>query len=218
MATYALTLNGQPKSLSTSDPAQIAAIAAIRASENAALPDTPEAPRTAHERYRANDAAYVQYVFGLWAAANPGFTDQQLQNTWASACASYAGQNIPSPTPEEITPEARKAQLQAYAAAKRWAVEQGGVTVPGVGRIPSDDRAKLMLMGAALGMADGTSAPLVLGAVSVTLTKAQFQGLYGSIVAHVKGCFTAQASVLAAIEAGDIEDEADIDAAAWPVS
>lgn len=209
MATYAVSLNGQSYNLTTADPAQIAAIAAARARKNEGV---------AEEDVISTDAGYLQFVFAHWAATNPGFNGAALQTAFAAAAASYAGQDIPAPEAEEVTPEVRKAQLQAYAATKRYSVEQGGVTVPGVGRIPSDDRAKLMLMGAALGMADNTSAPLVLGATSVTLTKAQFQGLYAAIVGHVKGCFEVQTAVLEAIEAEEITEEAEIDAAAWPAN
>lgn len=110
---------------------------------------------------------------------------------------------------------ARGRRLAAYAADKRWRVETGGIVVGDVA-VPTDDRAKVLLMGAASMMADADTAPYVSGAVSVTLTGAQFKALYAALTAHVQAAFATQTAVLAGIAAGTITTTAEIDAAAWP--
>lgn len=107
------------------------------------------------------------------------------------------------------------AELRAYAADKRWRVETGGVPFSGL-RLPTDDRAKTLIMGAAGAMTDAATAPFVVGSTVVTLTGAQFKAAHQSIVAHVQACFATQVAVLAAIDAGTITTTAQIDAAAWP--
>lgn len=107
--------------------------------------------------------------------------------------------------------------LRAYAAEKRWRVEVGGVPFGGL-RLPSDDRAKTLIMGAAGAMSDTATAPFVVGSSVVTLTGAQFKAAHQAIVAHVQACFATQVAVLAAIDAGTIATTAQIDAAAWPAN
>lgn len=105
-----------------------------------------------------------------------------------------------------------QAELKQYAAAARWAKETGGIPFSGL-TLPTDDRAKLLLMGAAAAMADTDTAPFALGATSVVLTGAQFKAAYAAIIAHVQACFATQASVMAAIDAASITTKAAIDAA-----
>lgn len=105
--------------------------------------------------------------------------------------------------------------LRAIAADKRWRVETGGITVNGLS-VPSDDRAKLLLLGASTSMADTDTAPFVTSAGAVSLTGAQFKALYAAIIAHVQACFAVQQTALAAITAGTITTPAEIDALAWP--
>lgn len=108
------------------------------------------------------------------------------------------------------------AQLAAYAATKRWQVEVAGVVVNGI-RVPTDDRAKLLLMGAATGMADGSSAPLIISGINYgTVTKAEFQAIYAAVTAHTQSTFPVLASVLDQIAQGTITTVDEIDAAGWP--
>ena len=112
------------------------------------------------------------------------------------------------------------ADLKARAAERRWAAETGGIdaaVAPGTTiRVPTDDRAKLLLLGASTAMADGDTAPFVVGAVAVTLSGVQFRAIYGAIVAHVQACFATQTAVLAAIDAGTVTSLAEVDAWPWP--
>jgi hypothetical protein len=71
--------------------------------------------------------------------------------------------------------------------------------------VPTDDRAKLLLLGAAQSMADGSSAPLVIGGIVYgTKTKAEFQAINSAVVAHVQSTFPKLATALAGIADGTI--------------
>ena len=121
----------------------------------------------------------------------------------------------PAPPPPTIT------ELKAAAADRRWRAETGGVSVnigAGPMTIPSDDRAKLLLLGASVSMADDATAAYVVNGASVTLTGAQFKALYAAIVAHVDACFITQRDVIAAIDAGTITTIEATDAWAWPAN
>lgn len=123
-------------------------------------------------------------------------------------------------TPEEIAaipipPPLTQAELKAFAADKRWRVETGGIVRLGM-PIPTDDRAKLLLLGASSGMADADTAPYNVGTSSVTLTGAQYKALYAAIFAHVQACMARQVEIMAAIDAGTITTTAQIEAATWP--
>ena len=106
--------------------------------------------------------------------------------------------------------------LVAYATDKRWRVETGGISFNGI-LVPTDDRAKLLLLGAATNMAPGSSAPLIVAGVNYgTLTDVQFKAINAAVIAHVQATFPVLASVLAAINAGTITTTQQIDSAAWP--
>jgi hypothetical protein len=105
-----------------------------------------------------------------------------------------------------------EAELLSYSADKRWRTEQAG-TRHGDIDVPTSDRSKLLLMGAAMSMADTDKAPYVTAAGSVTLTGAQFKALYGAVTAHVHNCFAAQALVDAGITAGTTTSYAAVDTA-----
>lgn len=107
--------------------------------------------------------------------------------------------------------------LVAFAADKRWRVETGGVPFGGM-ILPSDDRAKMLIMGAAGTMANEAAAPFVIGGTSVTLTGAQFKAAHAAIVAHVQACFAKQASILAGIANGSITTTTQIEQDAWPTN
>jgi hypothetical protein len=109
-------------------------------------------------------------------------------------------------------PEPAALDLRAYAADKRWRVEVGGLVLNGV-TIPTDDRAKLLLLGAAQSMADGSSASLVINGVNYGMfSKAQFQAINAAVVEHVQETFGALATILAGIDGGTITTQAQVDA------
>jgi hypothetical protein len=105
------------------------------------------------------------------------------------------------------------ALLKSYAAEKRWNKEVGGTLVNGV-PVPTDDRAKLLLLGAATSMVDGSSSNLVIAGVNYgVFTKIQIQALNDAVVAHVQATFPLLATVLAGIDAGTITTMEQIDTA-----
>lgn len=113
---------------------------------------------------------------------------------------------LPSPEPDGT-------DLVAYATFKRWQKEVGGVTLNGV-PVPTDDRAKLLILGAAQTMAVDDVAPLVISGVNYgEMSGAQFRAINAAVVAHVQATFPILAGVLEAITAGAITTTAAIDAA-----
>jgi len=218
---YAITLSGQSYTLSTSDDAQIAAIAACRVKYNEALPQTvkdgeDDVPNPA---LLATDAAYLEYVFGHWAASNSGFTNEDLQTAALGAFASYAGQNPPEQIVESVplTGDALKAALKAYAAQKRYAVETGGKTVMGM-PIPTDRETQSKLSGAVLAFQTGALTGSINWKTSAgwtTLDQAAVSALASAVAAHVQAAFTTEKSVSDAIDAETITTIDQINAANW---
>lgn len=206
-----ITINGQQYSHNAS-PAEEAALDAVWSARMADLPpgegqdaDTPAAERPG---YHATPTVYLQ-----WAIEHSYTEGMDVAAVMAGALASWAGNPV-EPSPDvPLSPEQEKQRLRAYAINKRWRVEIGGTTVNSI-PVPTDDRAKLLLLGAANSMADGSSAPLVINGVNYgTLTKAQFQAINTAIVAHVQNTVTTLASVLASIDSGTITTTTQIDEA-----
>lgn len=134
---------------------------------------------------------------------------------------SYDGTHliVPSDLADKVSAvdltAARKNNLMAYAASKRYAVEVGGITVSGV-PISTDDRSKQMIMGARIA-ADADSS-FTTGWVGedgniYPLTAAQVIGISNAVLAHVQTCFATFATVSAAITAGTITSTAQVDTA-----
>lgn len=113
--------------------------------------------------------------------------------------------------------EQARAALIAYAADKRWQIEVGGISIGGID-VATDDRSKTMIMGARI-KADSNpafSTRWKTQAGFAVLTAGEIIAISDAVLAHVDACFTAEATVLAAIEAGTITTSAEIDAAGWP--
>lgn len=137
--------------------------------------------------------------------------------------------DLSKPAGEQVTLEPRTAEdiaasaplpltandLKAYAADKRWRVETGGIVRMGL-TVPTDDRAKLLLLGASSGMGDDETAPFNVGTGSVVINGAQFKALYAAVFAHVQACMARQTEIMAVIDAGTITTTAQIEAASWP--
>lgn len=232
MTTYSLTLSGQSYTVSTSDAAQIAAITACRAAYNASLPQTVAGtpvtdrdgegttPQIANPALIATDTAYLQMVFGNWATANVGFTNQQLQDVAASAFASYANQNPPEQVVQQpLTGDALKVALSAYAEAKHTSVLNGGTTIAGV-RISTDTGGRIDMAGAV------SLAQLVPSHVfdwvgasgAIQLTATQVIQIGTAVALWVQSTYTTLGTVLASIQSGGITTPAQIDTANWPAN
>lgn len=112
---------------------------------------------------------------------------------------------------------ATAAELTAYAASKRYAVETGGIVVDGV-TVATDRESQAMLTGAAAYVATSGAASIRWKSAAgwVDLTAAQVTALATAVGAHVQAAFATEAEVDAAITAGTLTTTAEIDAAAWP--
>lgn len=108
-----------------------------------------------------------------------------------------------------------RCQLIAYAASKRWDAENGGTLVGGI-PVATDDRSKIMIMGARVAAAANSDWETVWhGADGQTypLNAAQMIAISDAVEAHVNATFATFASVKADIEAGKITKTAKIDSA-----
>lgn len=111
--------------------------------------------------------------------------------------------------------EAPAVDLAAYTAARRWQKEVGGISVAGVA-VATDDRSKMMIMGARLkaaadpGFSTGWK---IAGGGFVRLGAAELIAISDAVLAHVDACFAIEAALLSAIAAGTITTTAGIDAA-----
>lgn len=110
-----------------------------------------------------------------------------------------------------------KADLIAYAAAKRWSVETGGIVVGGASIDTSRD-SQAMIANAHAYVVAGGVASIDYKAESgwATMDAATVMAVALAVGAHVQACFAAEKAVGVAIEAGTITTYAEIDAAAWP--
>ena len=219
MTSFSLTLSGQSYSVSTSDPAQLAAITACRTKFNEALPQTIKDGDNdiPNPDLLPDDEAYLNHVFGHWAAANPGFDQAALDAVAASAFASYADQNPPEQVVQQpLEGDALKTALKAYAAARRYAIETGGTTVGGIAiDTTRESQGKLT---AAWAKAKSDPAFQINNwktsqGAFVTLNNATIIVLGDAVLAHVQACFDAEAAAFAGIDDDTITSTAQVDAA-----
>jgi hypothetical protein len=105
--------------------------------------------------------------------------------------------------------------LIAIAADARWRKETGGITLAGM-PIATDDRSKLMIMGARLAaQSDSQWSTVWVGAdgSSFSVDAPTIVQISDAVAAHVNACFATFAEVKAAIEAGTITTPAQVAAA-----
>ena len=118
----------------------------------------------------------------------------------------YMGWTVRDKKPGEL--ESQVAQVRDQIAARRYQAEIAGITINGM-RVETDDRAKLLINGAALeAMLDADYAmqwKTIEGFVE--LTGAQVIGVARAVRAHVQACFNREAELLAELEAGTLTDE-----------
>lgn len=127
----------------------------------------------------------------------------------------WDGRVLTEPAPAAATHR----DLAGYAAAKRYAVEVGGVSIGGIG-MPTDRDTQAKLTAAfLLAQANPTTTfSWKTSAGFVTLTTAQVAQIAVAVGAFVQSAYATEAVVQAAIVAGGITTTAQIDAAAWPKS
>jgi hypothetical protein len=111
------------------------------------------------------------------------------------------------------------ANLVAYAAAKRYAVETGGIVVAGV-KVATDRDSQAMIGNAFayIQASNATSVRFKAASGWVTLSADQVKALALAIGAHVQAAFATEDDLDAAINASPptVTSTAQIDAAAWP--
>lgn len=114
-------------------------------------------------------------------------------------------------------PKIDAAMMKGYVAAKRYAIETGGITVAGA-HVATDRASQSMITGAVVRaqLDPASTASFKAESGFVTLTATQMLGVGVAVAAHVQACFAAEAAVLAKIESGAIKTLADVDAATWP--
>lgn len=161
-------------------------------------------------------------VVEVWISPAPEITPVEafhpdMPGHW-QACAADVEQGyvlegaglVPPPPPEPTDTE-----LLAHAADLRWRREVGGLMLGGV-PIATDDRSKIMIMGARVAAAANPDWETVWhGADGQTypLNAAQMIAISVAVEAHVNGTFATFALVKAGIEAGEVTTMAAIDAA-----
>ena len=113
------------------------------------------------------------------------------------------------------------ANLVAYAAAKRYAVETGGILVGGA-KVATDRDSQAMIGNAFAYITASGAASVRFKASSgwITLSADQVKALALAVGAHVQAAFAAEDDLDAAINASPptVTTTAQIDAAAWPAS
>lgn len=108
-----------------------------------------------------------------------------------------------------------KTQLKAYAASARYDKETGGISVGGVD-VRTDRESQAMINGAYnMAARDGTFTTKWKGANGSfsTLTAATITALATAIGQHVAACFSAEADVVAQVDAGTLTTTTEINAA-----
>lgn len=137
---------------------------------------------------------------------------------WLWDASQNAGAGAFTPPPP---PSVGAAELIAYAAAKRFAVEAGGITVGGA-KIATDRDSQAMIGNAFAYVTASGAASVRFKAASgwVTLTADQVKALALAVGAHVQAAFAVEDDLDAAINASPptVTTTAQIDAAPWPAN
>lgn len=225
MATFTITLNGASYPLEVTDSELLAGLTEARERRNASLPQTvrdEDSDDIANPDLIDSDEGYLQFVLAAWAGDNTPTQDEVVAIT-TQALRSYAGLppgDVAEPDPEPpqvIAPTVEG--LLAYAAAKRWAVETGGITLAGNVRVATDTVAQTKIAAAKTAFDNGTlTGTIQFKAVSgwVSADAAVMSAVYAAVVAHLQAGYAAEKAVADAIIAGTITSMTEIDAADWP--
>lgn len=205
MATITISIDGASHSVDAT-PSQVAALGAARVTYNTRVPDAMAV------------AGDVEFLTAQVVDRLAQYPDEAPAEIMARALANWAGDPIPAEVVQSLTPEARKAQLIAYAADKRWRVASSGVVVNGVA-VPSDDVADGRIRRALSDLREGIQVePLtfILGAVVVPATEEMFLALRTAISRKWQLSYAVQGDVVTGVLADTITTEQQIDAANWP--
>lgn len=111
-------------------------------------------------------------------------------------------------------PDTSQTALRAHAAAKRWALETGGITLENGAIIATDaiSHAKIDAKVAAFerGVITGSVAFKAVNG-SISLDRTAMTAVYAAVAVHVEACFAAERAVVHEIAAGTITTIAQID-------
>ena len=112
-----------------------------------------------------------------------------------------------------------RADLMAAVSAKRWAVETGGLTLPGGATVGTtiDDQNRITSVIANAQLAGVASVDFKAQSGWVTLSLTQMQGIAAAIALHVQACFSAERTHHEAIAAASDAELYSYDInAGWP--
>ena len=125
---------------------------------------------------------------------------------------SGAGDLVAGWSPEQIAVD-----LYAYAAAKRYVVETGGILFNGMS-VMTDRQSQSLITGAYNYVDANPDVTVQFKTASgfVELTSTQVRSVANAVASHVQASFAAEGAVNQAIIAGMITTTAEIDAFAWP--
>lgn len=144
----------------------------------------------------------------------PGADVSDLPSEVQAACADLWTPGYVADWLAEYDPPPTAVPLDAYAAAKRWQVETGGIVVSGAS-IDTTRESQAMITGAHAYAQANPEATISFKAAGgfVTLDAATMIAVASAVGQHVQACFAREAAVVAAITAGDVTTTAEIDAA-----
>lgn len=128
---------------------------------------------------------------------------------------TWDGSKFNAPIVEPIT----ASDLAAYAAAKRFSVETGGIAAEGY-EVSTSRESQSLITGAYNYVQANPDVTVKFKTATgfVDLTAAQMTAIANAVGAHVQASFAAEQAVDVAITAGTIKTYADIDTAAWPLN
>lgn len=210
---YIISLGGNNYTLTTNDPAEIAAITQCRINYNKEFySDKPE-------EALKQDTEYLQKVYSDWRIGNQGFTLDDLNNNFKLACASWAGKTPPEiiiPTPE-LTADELKTLLMAYLDSKHTQVLNGGVSVNNI-LITTDLVGRTNLTGAYNLAQSGAVETFnwVTNDGPIALTKEQIIAIATAVGVWVQATYTLLGEKMLEIANGTITSKEEIDSIQWP--
>ncbi|MQB09510.1 DUF4376 domain-containing protein [Agrobacterium sp. ICMP 6402] len=126
---------------------------------------------------------------------------------------TYDGETFAAPVVAAKTAD----ELRAYASAKRFAVETGGIVVNGA-RIDTSRDSQSMVANAHAYIVNSGAASTAFKSLSgwMTLSGAEIKATALAVGAHVQASFVVEKAIDALITSGEITEIAEIDAFQWP--
>jgi hypothetical protein len=164
-------------------------------------------------------ALAAKITSGLPAADKDAVLDQLSKQETALVDAAGDWPETPSSLVSVVagwSPEPVPVDLQAYAAAKRYAVETGGIVLNGMS-VMTDRQSQALITGAYAYVQANPTVTVSVKTPSgfVNLAAAEVTAVANAVGAHVQASFAAEDAVVQGIAAGTIKTAADIDAFAW---